>query len=190
MAIKDQCSGCLSYNTINGTCQRTGVKPSFDYHSCDNYSKKTSINLEKGDPAPVTQPTMPSPGPTQAPVPSSPQPVQPSANSSTGSKGMFSHLFSFNGRIRRLEYVLTFLAFYLYELPMELISEDDLSAGFAIVWLLLLIPVLWIFYAQGARRCHDMNNSGWYQLIPFYALWMIFKKGDSGSNNYGDDPKA
>lgn len=73
---------------------------------------------------------------------------------------------------------------------MELISEDDLSAGFAIVWLLLLIPALWIFYAQGAKRCHDMNNSGWYQLIPFYALWMIFKKGDTGSNNYGDDPKA
>ena len=128
---------------------------------------------------------MTSPGPTQAPVP----PVQPSANSSTGSKGMFSHLFSFNGRIRRLEYGLTSLALYLYELPMEL-SEDDLSAGFAIVWLLLLIPALWIFYAQGAKRCHDMNNSGWYQLIPFYALWMIFKKGDTGSNNYGDDPKA
>lgn len=190
MAIKDQCSGCLSYNTVNGTCQITGVKPSFDYHSCDNYSKKSSINLEKGDPAPVTQPTMTSPGPTQAPVPSSPQPVQPSANSSTGSKGMFSHPFSFNGRIRRLEYGLTSLALYLYELPMELISEDDLSAGFAIVWLLLLIPALWIFYAQSAKRCHDMNNSGWYQLIPFYALWMIFKKGDTGSNNYGDDPKA
>lgn len=103
---------------------------------------------------------------------------------------MFSHPFSFNGRIRRLEYGLTFLALYLYEFPMELISEDDLSAGFAVVWLLLLIPALWIFYAQGAKRCHDMNNSGWYQLIPFYALWMIFKKGDSGSNNYGDDPKA
>lgn len=190
MAIKDQCSGCLSYNNVNGTCQRTGVKSSFDYHSCDNYSKKSCINLEKGGPVPVTQPTMPSPGPTQAPVPSLPQPVQPSVNSSIGSKGMFSHLFSFNGRIRRLEYGLTFLALYLYELPMELISEDELSAGFALVWLLLLIPALWIFYAQGAKRCHDMNNSGWYQLIPFYALWMIFKKGDTGSNNYGDDPKA
>lgn len=102
---------------------------------------------------------------------------------------MFYHLFSFNGRIRRLEYGLTFLALYLYELPMELISEDELSAGFALVWLLLLIPALWIFYAQGAKRCHDMNNSGWYQLIPFYALWMIFKKGDTGSNNYGDEAR-
>lgn len=73
---------------------------------------------------------------------------------------------------------------------MELISEDDLSAGFATIWLLLLIPALWILYAQGAKRCHDMDNSGWYQLIPFYMLWMIFKKGDSGSNSYGDDPKV
>lgn len=190
MAIKDQCSGCLSYNKANGICQMTGVKPSFDYHSCDDYKKKNSINLDKGGSIPVAQPTMPSPRPTLAPVPSSPQPVQPSANSSTGSRGMFSHLFSFNGRIRRLEYGLTFLAFYLYELPMELISEDDLSAGFAIAWLLLLIPVLWIFYAQGAKRCHDLDNSGWYQLIPFYSLWLIFKKGNSGPNSYGDDPKA
>ena len=54
----------------------------------------------------------------------------------------------------------------------------------------LLIRSLWIFYAQGANRCHDLDNSGWYQLIPFYSLWLIFKKGNSGPNSYGDDPKV
>jgi len=47
----------------------------------------------------------------------------------------------------------------------------------------------WFLFAQGAKRCHDMNNSGWYQLVPFYILWMLFYQGTAGPNNYGPDPK-
>ena len=54
---------------------------------------------------------------------------------------------------------------------------------------ILMIPVYWFIFAQGAKRCHDRGNSGWYQIIPFYVLWMLFAEGDTGENNYGDDPK-
>ena len=27
------------------------------------------------------------------------------------------------------------------------------------------------------------------QLILFYVLWMIFKEGEPGTNQYGDNPK-
>ena len=54
----------------------------------------------------------------------------------------------------------------------------------------LIIPIFYFFIAQGAKRCHDRNNSGWYQLIPFYALWMLFADSDDGVNEYGSNPKG
>ena len=189
MAIKDQCSGCLSYNTANGTCQRTGVKPSFDYHSCDDYKKKNSINLDKGGSSPVAQPAMPSPRPTPAPVPSSPQPVQPSANSSTVGKGMFSHPFSFDGRIRRTEYCLSYIFYIIWYFIYMAVIESE-SIVLILLAIASLIPALWFFIAQSAKRCHDRDNSGWYQIIPLYFLWMMFAEGDHGTNSYGEDHKA
>jgi uncharacterized membrane protein YhaH (DUF805 family) len=44
--------------------------------------------------------------------------------------------------------------------------------------------------AQGAKRCHDRNNSGWYQLIPFYFIWILFGDSDTGFNDYGPNPKG
>jgi hypothetical protein len=42
---------------------------------------------------------------------------------------------------------------------------------------------------QYLKRCHDLGNSGWFQIIPFYGLWMIFQDGVSGVNQYGENPK-
>lgn len=102
---------------------------------------------------------------------------------------MFSRLFSFNGRIRRLEYGLTYLAYCIWNVPMRVMSEDQISEGYAIFYLVTLLPILWVFFAQGAKRCHDRGNSGWYQIIPFYMMWMIFADGEKETNNYGVCPK-
>lgn len=185
MAIKDQCLQCRFFDEAIGVCGKTGNAPLLNYSSCEMYQKK-GISLEKPSTTPPANPINPIMPP--APQPNNPQPNNPQP---TSSKGMFKHIFSFDGRIRRLEYGLTYLFFFLlYYLPMEVIPEDDLPAGFAIVWLLLLIPVLWILYAQGAKLCHDMGHSGWWQLIPFYEFWMIFQDGDPGTNQYGDNPKG
>jgi uncharacterized membrane protein YhaH (DUF805 family) len=56
--------------------------------------------------------------------------------------------------------------------------------------LIIYMPFLWFTWAQGAKRCHDLGNSGWFQLIPFYSLWMLFKDGEYGENNYGVNPKT
>jgi uncharacterized membrane protein YhaH (DUF805 family) len=55
---------------------------------------------------------------------------------------------------------------------------------------LLMIPIYWFQFAQGAKRCHDRGNSGWYQLIPFYPFWMLFGDSDPGLNKYGMNPKG
>ena len=53
-------------------------------------------------------------------------------------------------------------------------------------------PSIFIYFALnfyvvllGIGRMHDVNKSGWYYFIPFYNLYLIFKKGDEGTNNYG-----
>ncbi len=68
-----------------------------------------------------------------------------------------------------------------------------LESDSAILFLLAiasLIPAFWFFIAQSAKRCHDRDNSGWYQIIPFYVFWMMFAEGNHGTNSYGEDPKA
>ncbi len=101
---------------------------------------------------------------------------------------MFKNPFSFKGRIRRTEYGISAIIYYaiIYTPAFLGISEDD----YAIPILIIFIPLIWFMLAQGAKRCHDRGNSGWYQIIPFYSLWMLFADSDVGPNEYGDNPKG
>ncbi len=53
------------------------------------------------------------------------------------------------------------------------------------IWGLVKIIGFFFILNKGAKRCHDFNRSGWWQLIPFYFIYMIFRKGDLHENNYG-----
>ncbi len=100
-------------------------------------------------------------------------------------QGMFSSPFSFDGRIRRTEYGISFI---IYVIVAAIVNELIESGEYPII-ILGYIPMLWFLWSQGAKRCHDMGNSGWYQIIPFYLLWMLFSSSDSGINEYGKNPK-
>lgn len=102
---------------------------------------------------------------------------------------MFSHPFSFKGRIRRLEYGLSVIIIYAYCFLIQILLDINPEAA-GILALLTIIPLYWFMWAQGAKRCHDRGNSGWYQIIPFYGLWMLFGDGDECENDYGFDPKG
>lgn len=102
-------------------------------------------------------------------------------------QGMFSKPFSFEGRIRRTEYGVTFIIYFVIALIINVIMESGEETA---ILGLAYIPMLWFLWAQGAKRCHDIGHSGWYQIIPFYMLWMIFAKGEEGiQNKYGVNPK-
>jgi len=102
---------------------------------------------------------------------------------------MFKKPFSFNGRIRRLEYGLSYLVYIVLLVVVSLLTQTD-SGEPSLVLIIVVLPLLWFLFAQGAKRCHDRGNSGWWQLIPFYGLWMLFADGEYGENGYGPNPKG
>lgn len=104
---------------------------------------------------------------------------------------MFKNPFSFEGRIRRTEYGLSIIIYSIAYIVIAAIIGSIGGGDEAITILFVfLIPLLWFLWAQGAKRCHDLGNSGWWQLIPLYGLWMLFEDGKAGHNQYGDNPKG
>lgn len=93
-------------------------------------------------------------------------------------------LFSFEGRIRRRNY---WIISFVVGLALGLAAAIAESAPF--LYLLIWIPLCWIELAAGSKRCHDLGHNGWWQLIPFYTVWMAFKDGEPGGNKYGPNPK-
>ena len=97
---------------------------------------------------------------------------------------MFQNVFSFNGRIRRTEYGLSLIGFYIgYFFVLALTSQYPIFG-------LTLVPLIWIVLAQGVKRCHDRGNSGWWILIPYYGFWLLFADSEAGLNEYGENPKG
>jgi membrane protease YdiL (CAAX protease family)/uncharacterized membrane protein YhaH (DUF805 family) len=101
---------------------------------------------------------------------------------------MFQNPFSFKGRIKRTEYGFSLLIFAIAYLILYAITDPGGDGG-AVLVLIFLIPMLWFIWAQGAKRSHDIGNSGWLQLIPFYVIWLLFQRGQPGPNQYGENTK-
>ncbi len=105
-------------------------------------------------------------------------------------KGMFKRVFSFKGRIRRTEFGLSYIIFFVWYLIFASVTEmNDPNPVLALFIILSIVPAYWFLWAQGAKRCHDRGNSGWYQIIPFYGLVMLFGGSEEGINDYGTNPK-
>jgi len=100
---------------------------------------------------------------------------------------MFKKPFSFEGRIGRTGYCLSYGGYLAILFGMALIFPNtDLSN---LLQFILYIPLFWFLLALGAKRCHDLDKIGWFQIIPFYFLWMMFAPGDPGENDFGPSPK-
>lgn len=111
------------------------------------------------------------------------------------SRGMFRTFFSPKGRIRRLEYVLSLIIYYLVSyiisyilVSMEVYSDYDELQFSLIVYLYSLPLILW-FCMQGVKRCHDLGHPWWWIFIPFYVFVMLLAPGEYGVNKYGSAPK-
>ena len=108
------------------------------------------------------------------------------SKSRSNKKGMFTSPFSFDGRIRRTEYGISLIIYVIVASFVNAIVES----GEVPIIGLAYIPMLWFLWAQGAKRCHDVGNNGWWQIIPFYGFWLLFQDGQPGLNEYGQNPKG
>ena len=100
---------------------------------------------------------------------------------------MFKNPFSFNGRIRRTEYGVSYVIFIVFIFALAFFAGLVNLGGYQL-WI-ILGGSYWFIVAQSAKRCHDLDNSGFYQLIPFYFFALIFSEGQKRTNKYGQDPK-
>ena len=106
-------------------------------------------------------------------------------------QAMFSHAFSFAGRIRRLEFGLSFIIYMMIAVVLSAGTEDTP------LLVILYIPLLWFWWAQMCKRFHDKGESGLrilMLLIPLYNIYVLimlfFEDGEPYENDYGKDPKG
>ena len=111
------------------------------------------------------------------------------------------NLFSFKGRASRKEYVVKLITiviiFFILQLNLEYQNSDN--NWFFIIILGLSVVFAWVsilqYFPLAVRRLHDLNASGWFVLISFMPfgqlliLWLMFKKGTDGVNDYGKPPE-
>jgi uncharacterized membrane protein YhaH (DUF805 family) len=94
---------------------------------------------------------------------------------------------TFTGRASRSEYWFFVLFNLIFSIIINVIG---VSIGMEILGtiysLVLLVPSI----AVVVRRMHDTGKSGWYCLIPIYNLILALTAGDSGENEYGNDPQT
>ncbi|MBK31483.1 MAG: DUF805 domain-containing protein [Legionellales bacterium] len=102
---------------------------------------------------------------------------------------------AFSGRASRSEYWYFFLFLVLLAIVTSIIDAaifpgNELMPTYSIFSLLTIIPSI----SAAARRLHDVDRSGWWQLLYFtiigslLVLYWLIKKSDSGNNKHGTNP--
>ena len=77
----------------------------------------------------------------------------------------------FKGRSDRKQY-LSFLLFYiLVDLFINLANPNGTTIN-AVIMGALIVPLV----AVEIRRRHDTGKSGWWILVPFYSIYLMFKE--------------
>lgn len=107
----------------------------------------------------------------------------------TAVKTCFQKYVDFEGRAQRSEYWWFVLFNWLVSLVISIFLQSEAISS--IYSLAVLIPSL----AVGARRLHDTDRTGWWQLLAFIPIlgWIILiiwyaTPGKAEDNQYGSNP--
>ena len=101
----------------------------------------------------------------------------------------FENFFAFEGRVRRRDFCLVLLAYFLCETMLSMLTYDTYMGSYNPLKGILSFILYFILIMIGCKRCHDFGVSGWYQLIPFFVIILCFADGIHGINEYGSNPK-
>lgn len=110
-------------------------------------------------------------------------------------KSAYSNYANFKGRAARSEFWWFYLFFIVVYIGIGILGgvlASVLGEGIAgilgIVLMVFCLGSLIPFIALTARRMHDSDKSGWFQLVPIYSLYLAIIKGTDGQNRFGPDP--
>jgi uncharacterized membrane protein YhaH (DUF805 family) len=194
-------------------CSKCGEKLEDGMAFCTKCGTKVAVVSantapEQGAPR-VTQPvTDRQPGARQQPYQQAASPTIEGGSKINGWQYFINTLKKiavFNGRARRAEFWWYILFGALYQV---VITVADMAVGrfvlyrigllsslsglntflYILAGVVFLPPMLPIF-ALWCRRMHDINKRGWFALIPYYNLVLLFIRGTVGPNRFGPDPK-
>ena len=107
--------------------------------------------------------------------------------------------FVFSGRSTRAEFwwwaLFTTLVSLILGTVDTMIGMIDVQSGIGVLSGLFSLGVLIPSLALGARRLHDINKSGWWQLMGFLIipmiilLWWAAKPSDERTNKHDPAPR-
>jgi uncharacterized membrane protein YhaH (DUF805 family) len=119
---------------------------------------------------------------------------------------IWQKVFGFEGRLRRRDYWLIFLAKFAVSIVVAVVviaitgdTGENGSGPLQITEYAMMIPSFWISIAISLKRCHDRDKGGgwvaFFWLVPVVGwIWGLvelgFLDGTQGRNSYGKSPKG
>ncbi len=105
----------------------------------------------------------------------------------------------FNGRARRSEYwyyvLFTVIVAIVADIIDRIVGTNDMFSNNGLVGTIASLALLVPSLAVGARRLHDTDRSGWWQLISLTVVGVIvlivfWVQDSKGDNKHGPNPKG
>ena len=88
------------------------------------------------------------------------------------------------GRTTRGQYAGLFVIYMVLQ-----IVAGALAAAIPLLGMVLGFGSWGLMLMAAGRRSQDCGRSGWFVIIPFYAIWIFFEPGQAGENRFGPDPR-
>jgi uncharacterized membrane protein YhaH (DUF805 family) len=107
----------------------------------------------------------------------------------------FKKTFSYSGRSNREECIFYISFFMIYGNIVLMLNKYYSDHWVVMILANVILSLTPAIFSLITRRLHDLNASGWWQLIFFIPFGLIlffalpFKKGTEGTNRYGEQPK-
>ena len=105
------------------------------------------------------------------------------------------YLFSFEGRVTRLEYWMFYVPLIIGYIIVFIFAAVFGEEAATIILYLFGLVLFWSLIAIQVKRWHDRDKSGWWILInfiPIIGFWAViengFLPGTEGKNRFGEDP--